>query len=242
MLILNKGKVKTVLEYTKDQVFIRFEDDVTAFEGAKKESMKDKGSINCKISTIIFKRLGESGIKNHWIDTNGLATMRCHKLDIVPLEVVVRNKAAGSICRQTTIKKGTEFNEPLVEFHLKDDSKGDPLLTPDRMKLMGYDPYTFISITNKVNIELIRLFNLINLDLVDFKIEFGYDKNGELVLADEISPDSMRLWKAGTQESFDKDIFREDKGDLLAAYRTILKDLERLDYLPYLDSEKNKKE
>ena len=154
--------------------------------------------------------------------------MCCTKVDIVPLEVIVRNLAAGSIVRQTTIPKGRLFYKPLVEFHLKDDSKNDPLLTPDRMKIMGYEPETFIETALAINTVLIKLFHQIDLDLVDFKIEFGYDSEGNLLLADELSPDSCRLWKTGTKESMDKDLFRNDEGNIVVAYKDILKRLKEL--------------
>ena len=153
--------------------------------------------------------------------------MSCKKVRIVPLEVIVRNISAGSICRQTTIPEGKLFMSPLVEFHLKDDSKDDPLLTYDRMKYMGYDPEEFIGKALQINRQLIKIFFDIGFDLVDFKIEFGDDSEGNLILADEISPDSCRLWKIGTNESFDKDLFRDEKGDIISAYKHILDELRR---------------
>jgi phosphoribosylaminoimidazole-succinocarboxamide synthase len=152
--------------------------------------------------------------------------MSCKKVDIIPLEVIVRNISAGSICRQTTIPEGKLFIKPLVEFHLKDDSKDDPLLTFDRMKYMGYDPEEFIEPALKINKVLIKVFHNIGLDLVDFKVEFGVDSKGNLILADEISPDSCRLWKTGTQQSMDKDLFRNDEGDIIEPYKIILKKLQ----------------
>ena len=152
--------------------------------------------------------------------------MLCKKVEIIPLEVIVRNIAAGSIVRQTTIPEGKLFYVPLVEFHLKDDSKDDPLLTYDRMKLMGYDQAEFIKPALDINKILTMIFFKIGLDLIDFKIEFGVDKDGKLFLADEISPDSCRLWKTGTRTSFDKDLFRKDTGDILEAYKQILNKLE----------------
>ena len=154
--------------------------------------------------------------------------MSCKKVNILPLEVIVRNITAGSICRQTTIPEGKLLMTPLVEFHLKDDSKDDPLLTYDRMKLMGYDPEEFIGTALQINRQLIKIFFDIGFDLVDFKIEFGDDSEGNLLLADEISPDSCRLWKVGTQDSFDKDLFRNDKGDIVEAYKYILSELEKI--------------
>ena len=227
MALLVKGKVKTVFELEdSDTVLIQYEDKVTAGNGKKEDYPEGKGSLCCQISKLIFKELENSGIKTHYIKTIQNNHMVCKKVDIIPLEVIVRNIAAGSIVRQTTIPEGKLFFIPLVEFHLKDDSKDDPLLTYDRMKIMGYDQSEFIKPALDINKILIKLFFSIGLNLVDFKIEFGVDKDGNLLLADEISPDSCRLWKMGTKISFDKDLFRKDKGDILEAYKHILDSLE----------------
>ena len=221
-----QGKVKTVFP-TDDpnKILIQYEDKVTAGNGKKELVVEDKGRICCEISSIIFQKLEEAGINTHYIDNYPVSVMSCKKVEIIPLEVIVRNISAGSICRQTTIPEGKLFMTPLVEFHLKDDSKNDPLLTYDRMKLMGYDAEEFIPLALAINKELIKIFYNIGFDLVDFKVEFGDDSKGNLLLADEISPDSCRLWKEGTQESFDKDLFRNDKGDIVEAYRNILNKL-----------------
>ena len=222
-----KGKVKTVFTTDDpDKVLIQYEDKVTAGNGKKELIVEDKGRICCEISALIFKKLEEEGIDTHYLDTFLVSIMSCKKVDIIPLEVIVRNISAGSICRQTTIPEGKLFMKPLVEFHLKDDSKDDPLLTFDRMKYMGYDPEEFIEPALKINKVLIKVFHNIGLDLVDFKVEFGVDSKGNLLLADEISPDSCRLWKTGTQQSMDKDLFRNDEGDIIEPYRIILKKLQ----------------
>ena len=158
--------------------------------------------------------------------------MLCKKVDIIPIEVVVRNIAAGSIVRQTTIEEGTLFDTPLVEFYLKDDDKNDPLLTKRRLRLMGYDLHKEIEpleqMAHDINYKLRRIFEKIDLTLVDFKLEFGYDSDGNLLLADELSPDGMRLWKKDTQESMDKDLFRKGDGDIVEAYNQILDALNKL--------------
>ena len=221
-----QGKVKTVFPTDEDdKVIIQYEDKVTAGNGEKEDYPENKGAICCEISSIIFQKLEKAGIKTHYLSMPTHKAMSCKKVKIVPLEVIVRNISAGSICRQTTIPEGKLFMTPLVEFHLKDDSKNDPLLTYDRMKLMGYDAEEFIPLALTINKELIKIFYDIGFDLVDFKVEFGDDSKGNLLLADEISPDSCRLWKEGTQESFDKDLFRNDKGDIVEAYRNILNKL-----------------
>ena len=138
---------------------------------------------------------------------------------------MVRNIAAGSIVRQTTLEEGTEFDSPLVEYFLKDDDKDDPLLTYDRVRLMGIDPQPMKDGALLINTILKETFNNIGLTLVDFKLEFGYDSKQNLLLADELSPDGMRLWKDGTSESYDKDLFRKQKGDIVEAYKYILQQL-----------------
>ena len=221
-----KGKVKTVFPTDKpDEVLIQYEDRVTAGNGKKELWVEDKGETCCLISQYIFKKMEEAGIDTHYLGMPTHKAMLCKKVDIIPLEVIVRNLAAGSIVRQTTIPEGKLFYTPLVEFHLKDDSKDDPLLTFDRMKLMGYDAEEFIGPALKINSILTKIFFEIGFDLVDFKVEFGVDSKGHLLLADEISPESCRLWKVGTRISYDKDLFRNDKGDIMDAYRYILKKL-----------------
>ena len=220
--------VKTVFSTDDpDKVLIQYENKVTAGNGEKESIVEDKGRICCEISSIIFQKLEKVGIKTHYLDTFPERIMSCKKVNILPLEVIVRNITAGSICRQTTIPEGKLFMTPLVEFHLKDDSKNDPLLTYDRMKLMGYDAEEFIPLALAINKQLIKIFYNIGFDLVDFKVEFGDDSEGNLLLADEISPDSCRLWKTGTKENFDKDLFRNDNGDIISAYTHILNELRR---------------
>ena len=155
--------------------------------------------------------------------------MICKKEGIVPIEVIVRNVVAGSLCRQTYLREGIALNPPLVEFYLKDDDKNDPLLTIDRMERMGYSEILYsllISNALKVNDVLKEIFSNMDLDLIDFKLEFGNDsENGHLLLADELSPDSMRLWKKGTKERFDMVLFRKEEGDIVRAYKYILQQL-----------------
>ena len=222
------GKVKTVFSTSEpDQVLIQYEDKVTAGNGRKVDFPEGKGKVCMEISAFLFEQLEKVGIKTHYLDTFPERIMSCKKVDIIPIEVVVRNVAAGSIVRQTTLEEGRIINWPLVEFYLKDDEKDDPLLTEDRIKLMGYGesirPLQFIA--REVNAILQDIFNKIDLTLVDFKLEFGYDSEQNLLLADELSPDGMRLWKKGTKESFDKDLFRKDQGDIVEAYKIILSKL-----------------
>ena len=221
------GKVKTVFSTSEpDKVLIQYEDRVTAGNGKKELWVEGKGAVCCEISKILFEKINEEGIPNHYIDMIPVSIMSCKKVEIIPIEVVVRNIAAGSIVRQTTIEEGTEFDWPLIEFYLKDDDKDDPLLTTDRIIQMGHnmeDVGEMEIMAREVNTLLKNVFEGIGLTLVDFKLEFGYDANKNILLADELSPDGMRLWREG--QSFDKDLFREEKGDMIGAYKYILQQL-----------------
>ena len=225
---ITKGKVKTLFTTSEpDVVLIQYEDKVTAGNGRKVDFPEGKGAVCCEISEFLFKELEKYGIRTHYIGRYPVAIMSCKKVDIIPIEVVVRNVATGSIVRQTTLEEGTEFSNPLVEFYLKDDEKDDPLLTEDRARLMGdYPLLTLKHIASEVNVILQDIFNKIDLTLVDFKLEFGYDSERNLLLADELSPDGMRLWREG--KSFDKDLFRKEKGDIVEAYNYILSELKKV--------------
>jgi len=217
-----KGKVKTVLETDNpDEVLIQYEDKVTAGNGRKVDFPEGKGEVCCKISQLLFEELERYGIRTHYISMPTPTSMCCKKVDIIPIEVVVRNIATGSIVRQTNIKEGTEFGWPLVEWYLKDDEKDDPLLTENRIWAMGNYPLRDMEQTaREVNGIMGKIFREIGLTLVDFKLEFGYDSRQNLLLADELSPDGMRLWREG--KSFDKDLFRKGEGDIVSTYQSIL--------------------
>ena len=222
-----KGKVKTVFATSEpDEVLIQYEDRVTAGNGKKELWVEDKGAVCCEISKILFEKITEVGIPNHYISMPTHKAMAVKEVEIIPIEVVVRNIATGSIVRQTTIEEGTEFDWPLVEYFLKDDAKDDPLLTTDRIIKMGHNMEVVGEMeimAREVNSILQNIFEGIGLTLVDFKLEFGFDANNNLLLADELSPDGMRLWKDG--QSFDKDLFRKEEGDMIGAYRYILQQL-----------------
>ena len=219
-----QGKVKTVydVESEPEKVKIVFHDKVTAWNGKHVEYPEEKGKVCCLISALLFELMERNSIKTHFIGTEGLDTLLCKKLTIIPVEFIVRNIAAGSIVKTTTISEGTLINPPIVEYFLKDDAKDDPLLTYDRVRLMGIDPEPLKVQALEINYQLQSLFMIMGMDLVDFKLEFGYDVHGDLFLADELSPDNMRLWKKGTKERFDKDLFRKDEGDIVEAYKHIL--------------------
>ena len=224
-----EGKVKTVFSTNNaEEVLIHYHDKVTAGNGEKRDYPAGKGSLCCQISSILFEKLADLGVKNHYISQIGPNKMLCKKVDIIPLEVIVRNRAAGSIVRTTTIREGQVILPAIVEFFLKDDTKQDPLLTEDRVRLMGYDPKPIKEQASLINDYLINIFNIIGFDIIDFKVEFGIDAHGDLYLADEISPDSMRLWGKSDMERYDKDLFRLDEGDIVPAYQVILDKLQAL--------------
>ena len=216
------GKVKTVFTTSEpDQVLIQYEDKVTAGNGRKVDFPEGKGKVCMEISSLLFQYLEKYGIRTHYLNSIPERIMTCKKVDIIPIEVVVRNVATGSIVRQTTLEEGRIFNWPLVEYYLKDDAKDDQLLTEDRIRLMGDYPLRDMEQTaREVNGIMSKIFREIGLTLVDFKLEFGYDSEQNLLLADELSPDGMRLWRKG--KSFDKDLFRKEKGDIVEAYNQIL--------------------
>ena len=225
--LIVKGKVKSVIQgMNDDEVLIHYHDTVTAGNGKKKGYPKGKGEINAKISSLIFSQLERAGIQTHFIQSSGPGIMRCKKVDIIPIEVVVRNVADGSIVRETTISKDTVFSPPLVEFYLKDDDRNDPLLTEDRLTVMGYNNLRRIKqYAKETNVIVSDLFRRIGIILVDFKLEFGTTTDGKIVVADEISPDGCRLRNKETNMSMDKDLFRKGEGDIIGAYREIMEKL-----------------
>ena len=225
-----EGKAKKIFAYEDtDKVIIDFKDDATAFNALKKAKFEGKGELNCLISSKIFEFLIKNNIPTHYIGLKNTNSMIAQKIKIIPLEVVLRNTAFGSLCKQTTIKPGTVLESPLIDFYLKNDTLNDPLLTKDRinlLKIVDDEELDFITnMTLKINKLLKTFFYNIKLDLVDFKLEFGYNSNGQIVLGDEISPDNCRLWdlnqKNGIIVSLDKDRFRNDLGGFIEALSLI---------------------
>jgi phosphoribosylaminoimidazole-succinocarboxamide synthase len=228
---LYEGKAKIVYPTNDPEILLAyFKDDATAFNAQKKGQIKDKGRMNCAISVHLFKILEKGGIPTHFIDQPSAHEMRVKAVSIIPLEVVVRNIAAGSLCQQTGLENGTSLQFPLVDFYYKDDALGDPLLTPDRILVLALATAEQISqlrqMALKVNEILIDFFNTCGITLVDFKLEFGLDAQQQLLLADEISPDTCRLWDQTiadpNQRILDKDRFRRDLGSVEQAYAQVM--------------------
>ncbi|MGB3238680.1 MAG: phosphoribosylaminoimidazolesuccinocarboxamide synthase [Geitlerinemataceae cyanobacterium] len=228
---LYEGKAKILYPTDDPQVLIAyFKDDATAFNAAKRGSIVRKGEINCTLSERLFKLLESRGIPTHLIDCIAPDRMRVRSLKIFPLEVVVRNIAAGSLCKQTGLPLGTVLKEPLVEFFYKNDELGDPLLTIDRLFLLELATPEQIGRLREMALEIDRIlsefFSSCQITLVDFKLEFGLDAQDNIILADEISPDTCRLWNQleadPNRRILDKDRFRQDLGNVESAYEQVL--------------------
>ncbi|MBU3107578.1 phosphoribosylaminoimidazolesuccinocarboxamide synthase [Clostridium gasigenes] len=224
--MMYEGKAKQVFRTDKeDEVIVYYKDDATAFNGEKKGSINDKGELNNAITAMIFEMLNENGIKTHFIEKLNDREQLCKKVQIVPLEVIVRNVAAGSMAKRLGLEEGFALKTTVFELSYKDDNLGDPLINDFHAVAIGAATFeeleTIYSITAKINDLLKEFFIKQNIRLIDFKIEFGR-YNGEIILADEISPDTCRFWDATTGEKLDKDRFRRDLGNVRDAYVEIL--------------------
>ena len=225
--LLYEGKAKQVYKTDKeDEYIIHYKDDATAGNGVKHDQFEGKGVLNNTISSIIFDMLEEAGIKTHMIEKINDRDIKVKKVEIFPLEVIIRNMTAGSFCKRLGFPEGVVLDEPIFELCYKNDDYGDPLINSDHaiaLKLATREELAYIRDTTlKINELLKEFFLKLNLKLVDFKIEFGKTENGEILLADEISPDSCRLWDVDTNQKYDKDVFRQDIGDLIETYKAVL--------------------
>ncbi len=223
-----EGKAKRVIPLDDGKVIMEFKDDATAFDGGKKAQFKGKGWLNAQISAHLFKVLEENGIKTHFIGVAGDNRLIVERLKMYPVEVVVRNVVAGSLKKRLPLEEGTELPEPVVELYYKDDARHDPMINHHHAKLLGISEEELKEmerIALRVNEVLKEYFRERGIILVDFKLEFGKSERGEIVLGDEISPDTCRFWDAKTKKSLDKDVFRFDKGDLVKAYEELYRRL-----------------
>lgn len=228
---LHEGKAKVVFDTDQaDLYLIYFKDDATAFNGQKKGTLKDKGVVNNTISTWIFRYLEKNGIATHFVDKPSDREMLVHKVEIIPVEVVVRNRAAGSLVKRLGVAKGTDLTPPLLEYFYKSDALNDPLIGETHIAHFGWATEQELTLmremTQKVNELLQRVFASIDLDLIDFKLEFGRSSDGKVLLADEFTPDGCRLWDRVTGEPMDKDRFRQDLGGVEDAYSEVLRRLD----------------
>lgn len=224
--LLYEGKAKQIYSTANpDEVIIYYKDDATAGNGAKKAQFEDKGRLNSEISRMIYIDLMKNGIKTHLIKSVNEREQLCHKVDIILLEAIVRNIAAGSLVKRIGLEEGKKLNPPILEFCYKEDSFNDPLINDDHAVALGLATHEELDFIRgemlKINDYLKALWLEVGIDLVDFKIEFGRMKDGTIVLADEISPDTCRLWDSKTGEKLDKDRFRQDMGGVIEAYEEI---------------------
>ncbi len=225
--LLYEGKAKRLYATENEEVlYVTYKDSATAFNGEKKAEINGKGILNNKITTILFEQLKKYGIESHFIEQLSENDQLVKKVEIIPLEVVVRNIAAGSLSKRLGLEEGTLLKHPIVEFYLKDDELGDPLLTNAHLDLLeiasSEEIDTLQTMALKVNQVLLPIFSDIGVTLVDFKLEFGKTADGSILLADEISPDTCRLWDKETNQKLDKDVFRRNLGSLTEVYEIIL--------------------
>ncbi len=222
--VLYEGKAKYLIERPDEpEVLVqRFKDDATAFNGEKFAQFEGKGELNCAISSHLFEELQREGVRTHYVERLDGTDMLIERLDIVPLEVVVRNRVAGSLEGRIGREAGSAVEPPIVETFYKKDDLGDPILADAHIEFLDLcEPEQLQKIKTaalEVNEVLTEVFDEAGLSLIDFKMEFGYTVDGELVLGDEISPDTSRIWEKGSDRILDKDVFRKDLGDLVEAY------------------------
>ena len=228
-----EGKAKTLFEGPEPGTIVQyFKDDATAYNAQKKDTIEGKGVLNNRLSEHFMLGLTALGIPNHFIKRLNMREQLCHKVEIIPLEVIVRNVAAGSMSKMLGIEEGTPLPRPIVEFCYKDDSLGDPLVAEEHILAFNWasqqDLDDMVAIALRVNDYMSGLMYGVGIKLIDFKIEIGRQFDGDyqrLIVADEISPDSCRLWDAKTGEKLDKDVFRRDLGSLADAYTEVAKRL-----------------
>lgn len=226
MVLLYEGKAKQIYNTNlQDEIIIYFKDDATAFNGLKKDTLSGKGKINLAFTKHFFDLLKDNNIETHIVSFIDERSLIAKKVNIFPIELVVRNFAAGSICKRLGFKKGAMFNPPLCETFLKNDSLGDPIVFRSHLKYMNMISDEELDIIEedalKINSILYNYLDLKGITLVDFKLEYGKTSDGKILLADEISPDTCRFWRKDTMESLDKDVYREDKGDLVSSYQML---------------------
>ncbi len=226
--VLHEGKAK--IAYATDDpkvVLLYYKDDATAFDGKKKGTIKDKGYFNNTITEVFFKLIEEAGIPTHYIDRPGDREMRVKMLRMIPLEVVVRNVTAGSLSKRLGIPEGTALPRTILEYYYKDDSLGDPLINESHIQALEIcsreDLQQIARTALRINDVLTPFLAERNIKLIDFKLEFGYDHEGNILLGDEISPDSCRFWDSLTNEKMDKDRFRRDLGQVEEFYAEVLR-------------------
>jgi phosphoribosylaminoimidazole-succinocarboxamide synthase len=225
--LLYEGKAKRIYQTNEaNEVLVEYKDSATAFNGEKKAEILGKGRLNNEITSLLFCKLREKGIESHFIKKISSTEQLVKKVTIIPLEVVVRNVAAGSLAKRLGYEEGCPLRSTIVEFYLKDDQLGDPLVTVDHVLELQVATLDELEILKEkaleVNVLLTSFFKELGIQLIDFKLEFGKDQDDSIILADEISPDTCRLWDMESKEKLDKDVFRRDLGSLTETYGKIL--------------------
>lgn len=229
--LLYEGKAKKIfsIEGKKDLVWVSYKDSLTAFNALKKGEFENKGAINREMTSLLFNFLAKKGIETHFVSNVSDTEIIVKKVEIIPLEVVIRNVLAGSTAKKLGIEEGKVLKQPLVEFYFKNDALADPFLSDDQALMMEIASQSDLAdlkkMALKINATLKELWGKANITLVDFKIEFGKTESGQIILADEISPDCCRLWDMRTGEKMDKDRFRRDLGNIKESYEEVLKRL-----------------
>ena len=229
--LLYEGKAKKLYSTDEEDVILaEYMDQATALNGLKKDAISGKGAMNNRITSLIFDKLAENGVPSHFIRKISETEQLIQKVKIIPLEVVVRNVAAGSFSKRLDIKEGTPLNFPIVEFYYKEDRLDDPFINDQHVLVLDIATQEEIdqikALALKVNEVLKAWFLTLDIQLIDFKIEVGRTKEGKILLADEISPDTCRLWDVHTNDHLDKDIYRRDLGDLVPVYQEVLRRIE----------------
>lgn len=225
--LIYEGKAKQLFKTNDENVlWVEYLNQATALNGLKKDAIQGKGELNNQITSSIFEALAEKGIQSHFIEKISKTEQLIQKMTMFPLEVVLRNYAAGSFSKRFGIEEGVQLKKPIIEFYYKADELDDPFINDAH--ILNFEIATEEEIaeikaaTLEINQALIELFKQANIKLIDFKLEFGRNADGEIVLADEISPDTCRLWDLETNEHLDKDLYRRDLGDIIPVYQEVL--------------------
>lgn len=231
--LLYEGKAKKMfaVQGRPSEIWVEYKDSLTAFNAEKKSNFAGKGAINAQITSLLYQKLQDQGIQTHWLEDINPNEMVCQNVKVIPLEVVTRNRLAGSTAKKLGLAEGTALKEPLVEFYYKDDALADPFISDDQAMVMNAvkareELEILKSEARRINLVLKAEFLKAGLELIDFKLEFGRTEAGKIILADEVSPDTCRLWDTKTGEKYDKDRFRRDLGGVEEAYQEVLRRLQ----------------
>ena len=231
--LLYTGKAKKMYATNQEKVLLaEYLNQVTSLNGAKKENIEGKGELNNQITGLIFNYLAEKGVASHYIQEVSKTEQLIRKVEMIPLEVVVRNTSAGSFAKRFSMEEGIDLPFPIIEFYYKNDKLDDPFINDSHVKMLNVAKDEEVIEIKKqaleINAALVEMFRKIAIHLIDFKIEFGKTADGKIILADEISPDTCRLWDMNTKKHLDKDLYRRDLGDIIPVYVEVLQRLKNM--------------